>query len=192
MEEPAISGKHSTISRTENGYSGRLVNTTLLPKPENLVISKVGGPGKEFVANGVNYEQYVNRANSSEEAGAWRLEVSPRKPAQTDLFLNVLQVMDHHRPLAVKMIETPAMTGVTIADRLVLFSKSGDKLKGKLSIHLNSGGSKKVKVLVTDLHAGKWLLKKAGSNYQASHEVEAASGTLYFEGISGNYTLEHF
>ena len=42
----------TTVLRTDDGFNGKMVNHTLLPKNGNRVIDKVGGPGKEPLPDG--------------------------------------------------------------------------------------------------------------------------------------------
>ena len=95
MEEPVIEGNRATVRLTQLGWTGKLVNTTLLPEPANSDIAKVGGPGKEFWVFGENYPNAPRRGTPEEsETGSWRIELSPKQAAETDCFLNVMQIMD--------------------------------------------------------------------------------------------------
>ena len=79
VEEPHIQGNITAISRTEKGYNGRLINTTLLPLSNNLDIQKIGGSGKEFTVQNKNYPQAMVAVNNSWDSAVWRIEVSPKK-----------------------------------------------------------------------------------------------------------------
>ncbi len=69
---------------------GRIFCRTLLP--EDAAITKVGGPGKEFMAGAVNYPTGSPRV--PELFGQWRVEVSPEDARTEDLFLHLIQVGD--------------------------------------------------------------------------------------------------
>ena len=85
---------------------GRIVCRTLLP--EDAVIEAVGGPGHEFLADGVNYpidagpsqERLRNAfplprpvyAEVPELMGRWRVEVRPGAARREDVFLHLLEV----------------------------------------------------------------------------------------------------
>ncbi|MDD2708196.1 MAG: heparinase II/III family protein [Verrucomicrobiae bacterium] len=90
---------------------GRIYCRTLLPGDATL--EKIGGPGKEFLADGVNYsidappskllidQKYVLKTSRKhktgevpELVGRWRMEIKPGTPRQTDLFLHLIQVGD--------------------------------------------------------------------------------------------------
>jgi hypothetical protein len=87
LEEPTVNGA-TTIIR-QNG--GKLVNQTL--EPAAFRITKIGGPGHEFEIAGVNHPP-DHPYRPDDEAGAWRIELSPANPSATDTFLNVIQIMD--------------------------------------------------------------------------------------------------
>lgn len=195
VEEPAIDGNITTIKTTEHGYSGKLINTTLLPAGNNLSITGVGGEGHEFEVNGTNFEQHPNLANSFDaEAGAWRIEVSPKTAAKTDFFLNVLQVSDNAKgtaSLEAKLTETQQLTGALLADRVVLFAKNAGKLTGKLPLNVPETGFKKIKILVTGLKEGRWTLTQVRNRQLLlTQRVSKDDGTFYFEATAGNYTLQ--
>ena len=80
--EPAIDGNSQIVSLSQNGWSGKLRNTTLLPRADNASIEKVGGPGKEFWVFGKNYPNAT--VPPDPEVGGWRIEVSPKQPSATD------------------------------------------------------------------------------------------------------------
>ena len=187
INEPAVEGSATTLMRTEDGYNGKLVNHTLLPAADNCEIVKVGGPGREFWVDGRNYP-FRPHDRGSNEPGAWRVEISPRAPAEADLFLNVMQVMDAvggPEPLAPELIETSALVGARIADRVVLFGKSKRQLNRSLSFTVG-GADADLGILVTDLAPGRWEVKGPVTlDLKATDE----GGALYFRGPAGDYRL---
>jgi heparin/heparan-sulfate lyase len=107
INEPKVDGPVTVIR--QNG--GKLVNLTL--EPAEFKITVVGGPGREFEIDGQNHPP--DRAPApQDEAGAWRIELSPVRQAEFDTFLNVIQVMeDGVEPLPV----TRTQGGVKIGSR---------------------------------------------------------------------------
>ncbi|MGK5070894.1 heparin/heparin-sulfate lyase HepB [Janthinobacterium sp. RT4P48] len=197
QNEPEISGDTAIIRRTEWDYNhtlqynGKLVNRTVLPA--NAVLAKVGGSGNEFSVGGTNYAIQPEAEYSTEEAGAWRLEVSPPGPNETDLFLNVMQVMDASSPLPAlptTAIDSALLAGVRIKDRVVLFSKSGLPLDGTVTVELPAQ-SAPMQVLVADLQEGTWTVRKRGTDAPIEDAVSADGGTLYFVASGGGiYDLQ--
>jgi len=189
IDQPVIDGDKSTVSRSGNNESGKLVNKTLLPDMENLELTAVGGPGKEFWVFGKNYEneQRSGRENSYERA-AWRVEASPRKPEAENYFLNVMQVMNNSsRELDVKRIDGEKVIGVRISDRIVVFSKNSRLLEKQLTFSIDIEGN--YKILLTDLLPGSWQVLKDGRVLIPDIIVKEAEKTIYLEGNKGTYSL---
>ncbi len=189
MEAPEVDGAGFSVARTVPGESGMLVNAVLLPEADNLRIEKVGGPEKAFWVFGENFPSGPREEGRSEEVGAWRVEVSPRTPAETDLFLNVMQVTDRtkkklHR---VTRVEGERVIGFRLADRAVLFSKTGERLDREVSFVIE--GEDALKVLVTDLTAGTWQVWRNGEVFAPAVPVASEAGVLYLEAKAGTFDL---
>jgi hypothetical protein len=186
ITEPVVDGSTTAITLSSDVWNGKLTNTTLLPVADNARIEKVGGPGKEFWVFGKNYPNAENPPDR--EAGAWRIELTPRKPSATDLFLNVLQTMDPGgAPLATEKIESQGVVGVHVADRVVLFNPAGERTAQPVSFSARGNGT--MRFVVADLAAGTWHLQRDGRVVEAALTVSADAGTAYFEGTAGSYRL---
>jgi len=101
--EPAPAGERAW--RADQG-GGRMFCRTLLPA--DAVLETVGGPGKEFIADGVNYpidagpsgerlkNEYpvykITYPEVPELMGRWRVEVKPGAPRREDVFLHLIDV----------------------------------------------------------------------------------------------------
>jgi len=187
INEPVVDNGVTTIVRTEGGYNGKLVNHTLLPEDGNRTIDKVGGPGREFWVDGRNYGQSCRRPGSH-EPGAWRIELSPTKPAGTDLLLNVMQVMDAvggPPPLTPELVRADVLVGAQIADRVVLFSRSGRPVRSEMVLEL-PGEQGELGVLITDVAAGRWRIE---GPIDLDLEATPQGSALYFRGPPGCYRL---
>ena len=189
IEEPSVNGNAFTVTRTQNGDSGLLQNTVLLPDADDLHIGKVGGPGKEFWVFGTNYtnDPIPSRPDPANERGAWRVEISPVRPSAENYFLNVLQVADNtcKQLNEVKRLCGTRTIGVQIADRVVTFSKDSEPLAGRFQIEVEGGGT--LKFVITDLKQGNWQVLKDGEIYLPIQEVKTDDGILCFEGTAGVY-----
>ncbi len=191
MEEPVIEGNVSTLTLTDRGWTGKMVNTTLLPEAGSAEITKVGGPGKEFWVFGENFPNGIppKRDPKLYEVGAWRVELSPAKPSENDLFLNVMQVMarDTGKPFPVAKLESGDLIGVRVADSVVFFNRTGDRMSHAVSFTVS--GSSPLKCLVTDLAEGTWQVWRDGRIIRPAVTVNGDEGTLYFQAPPGNYQL---
>ncbi|NLD47120.1 MAG: DUF4962 domain-containing protein, partial [Clostridiaceae bacterium] len=189
IEKPAVSNNVTTIGRTTNGYTGKLVNHTLLPAQNNLKINVIGGSGNEFLVNGKNYPNSVTNSRNSIESGSWRIEVSPANASENDRFLNVLQVMDSTTsPLSVEKIDSNLFVGAKLLNKVVLFSKSGNTVSEAVEFEI--GSSKEIfQIIVADLEQGSWSVERDGTKVYDSLTSTKNGNTLCFNGKSGKYKL---
>ncbi len=141
LNEPEVKGNLTTAS---SGEGGTLRCHTLLP--ENAVIKKIGGPGKEFMGEKVNWDIYPEMKKKAVYAGKWRIQVSPKIPSASDCFLNVIDVGDRaisnvrciqDSQTATASFDTPDGKKVTVT-----FRKTG-KTGGNIRI-TDSGGKERV------------------------------------------------
>jgi heparin/heparan-sulfate lyase len=106
--EPVITGKEFRADQEH----GRIFCRTLLPS--DAVLDKIGGPGKEFWADGRNWpipshSPYFRQlgikdaSDVAENMGRWRVEVKPGTPRTEDLFLHLIQACDQTEA---KMLES--------------------------------------------------------------------------------------
>lgn len=191
IEEPSVDGTEFTVARTMDGDSGMLKNTVLLPEKDNVSITAVGGPGKEFWVFGTNYPNAAtSRPDPANERGEWRVEVVPVNPSAEDCFLNVIQVADNSCGSFndVRRIDGDKVAGAMISDRVVIFGRDGQALDQRAGFEIPDS-EKVFRILVTDLVPGVWKVMKDGKVLIPAAEVCADDGTLYFSGQSGRYTL---
>ena len=150
--EPHVEGN---TWQTDQGQ-GRIFCRTLLPS--DAVLEKIGGPGKEFLADGVNFpidagpSQYIidkkyhiykmSYDEVPELMGRWRMEVRPNTPREEDLFLHVLQVGDQTLSAMVdihlNILPNAVEVSWDIGEKKIRlqFATQGD-VAGHISIHQN-------------------------------------------------------
>ena len=198
LEEPRLDSTSSVIDCTEHGDSGRLILDTLLPAATNLNLAKVGGPGKEFWVFGRNWANDVDPRRlerSSIEAGAWRIEVSPKVAAAEDLFLNVMQVTDSRSPSQwpVRRLNAGEHVGCIIegpdAWWVVLMRK--DSQRSDEPVTFIAPGNRPCFILVTNLMQGQWHARRQGSAETHDLVVSEDTGAAWFEGPAGVWMLSH-
>ena len=153
-------------------------------------MAPVGGPGKEFWVFNRNYENEMRdvTGESTYERAAWRIEISPKVPAEENYFLNIMQIMENNvQKLSTKKIEGDSITGILISNRIVLLSKTSEAINSSVSFSLQEEDS--FKILITDLAPGKWQVMKDNKVVIPEASVNGDDGVLYFEGTRGNYTI---
>ena len=192
VEEPTIEGNKTSVKRNEKGYNGQLINTTLLPLPNNLIINKTGGKGNEFTVNGQNYPQRTVADNNSNDSAVWRLEISPKNASESDNFLNVMQVMDYdngkNKELPIEKIETEQFVGVKISDRMVFFSKTNELIKQTINLTIKDKNT--LNILITDLEKGNWTIEN-NKNKKIIHYTVTDKHLIYFQATEGDYIISN-
>jgi len=188
LEEPLVDRNKVVITRTQNNENGKLVNTCLIPGTDDITITPVGGPGKEFRVFGKNYENEIrSRGENTYERAAWRVEISPKKPSAENYFLNVMQVMQNGtQEIETGRIEGDKVTGTVIGDRIVLFSKTLEINESPVNFRADREGN--FKILITDLKPGTWQVLKDDKVLIPSVTVKD-DGILYFNGDKGEYKV---
>jgi hypothetical protein len=154
MEKPYVSGGVVDIRRTENGYNGRLVNHTLLPAEGDVRVDTIGGEDMQFWVNGRNYPLKEDH----KEAGSWRVEVSPIRPAAENVFLNVIQLMDHEdgpEPVVPELIDSECAVGCKLLGKAAIFSKTGHPYTKPFSFSMQTR-NEPYRIWLFDLAPGTW------------------------------------
>lgn len=191
VEEPVIDGATTEVQRTEKGYNGKLINTSLLPLDSNREVTKIGGRGQEYSVFGQNFDQpFRNPGKNSSDSAMWRVQISPRSSAAEDHFLNVMQVMENEgtaAPLRVELLKQGQLIGAGVGNRVVFFSADESLLKNRHNITLR--GDRMSRVLVTDLEEGHWSVARAGDTKKLLKTLVNESGVLYFEAAGGEYII---
>lgn len=186
QNEPVIQGNQIIAINTNGGRNGQLLTTVVLPERDNQNIVKIGGQGKEYWADGNNWGSVTQ-----EDAGRWRIELSPANNSRSDNFLNVIQAMD-----AGVAPTNPSVTTVysdnkeyvvlQIKDRIVAEQLGLDRNEKPIAFRMGANDST-YKVLVTDLSEGVWTVSASGKIN--TYTVSDTSGTLYFEAHGGKFLI---
>ena len=187
QNEPEINKGIIAFESTQGGRNGRVQDEILLPEIANQRIVKIGGVGKEYWVDGKNWG-YVTQ----EDAGRWRIELSPKKESKSDNFLNVIQVMDA-RPVRTPFVVSKSYAkkgnyiAMTLSNRIVVQQLSLDRNEKEIEFSI---GNKKQEysVLVTDLKAGNWIVVNTGLRFMV--KVLENSGTAYFQSKGGTFSLK--
>lgn len=196
LEQPRRTATGTVVDRTEYDETGRLCLDVLLPSPENAKIDLIGGPGREFWVFGTNYANEPapgRRERGSYEVGKWRIQISPRKPAATDLLLNVLQVTDRNQAghLPVRRFETTDRVGCVIegseCNWVVLLRQ--DIAPSSQTIKVKTPMERPCRLLVTDMQPGAWRAQRSGEETTEQIIVTEELGTAWLDGPAGEWTL---
>lgn len=190
QNEPVVEDNRTTVRYDEFEYNGRLINDTLLPKQDNAKITKIGGPGKEYLIGDWNY-MAIPTQTTRDESGKWRVEISPKAASEKDYFLNVIQVGESSsdpQPLETELIDTEKFYGAKIKDRVAFFSKENKRQSGSFVLNVPGKENESLKIAVADLSEGVWTVHKDGKLI-AKEYVTSGGTVLYFDGECGDYEV---
>ncbi len=118
--EPTSTGFRLDVpAENDHAPAGHLEVQVLFPRHARTAV--IGGPGREFFVDGKNYDaggriwKLVARMRPPRpEPGRWRVEITPDRPRQRDLFLMVLLPGQRTIPPLVEPLETSGQRGVRI------------------------------------------------------------------------------
>ena len=123
------------------------------------------------------------------EANGHRVMFSPAKERSDDVFLTVMTMSDEHAPnLPVDLVELPEAFVVTLADRVVVLSRTGKLLE--LTLEVEVGGNGSCQLLLAGLAPGKWSLRDRDGNVRYNARVDAGRNTAFFVVPGGKYTVQ--
>jgi len=185
QNEPEINGNVVTATYTKGDRNGRIVDEVILP--ENPIINKIGGSGKEYLVDGKNWGTVTQ-----DDAGRWRIELQSSEDNCIVNFLNVIQISDATPAPLKKKVSTAwsadkNRVAICIGDRIVCQRVLQDNSSADVTFRI--GNSKtEYKVLVTDLSYGAWSV----SSPSGSHDivVDKESGTAEFKANGGIISLK--
>ena len=186
QNQPTVSGSIITATSTANGRNGKLIDNVMLPETGNQSISLVGGAGKEYLVGTTNYGTVTQ-----EDAGQWRVELSPVTQKKSDNFLNVIQAMDISNTTGTADMEKVYSSDsryvvVRVKDRIVAQMLTLDTNDKPVSFKLGTTGM--YKVLITDLKPGMWNVTSPAGTFQQI--VSSPAGTMYFQSPGGTISIQ--
>ncbi len=177
-------GSSPYVNSLGERYTGKMVHDIVLPDQSKLTKTVVGGEEEGWnIINGVNVPGNTQNGKDREE-NTYRLELSPTENNSTELFLNVIQVTDESNEayLNVTKVENDKFVGVQLADRVVLFAKSGNRESS--GIEFTTTGTGTLKYTVCDVQSGTYSVTAAGQTLTAV--VTEEGGVLSFEAPAGS------
>lgn len=181
VDGATIPGRTLTMTNGE----GRLFLQTLLPA--SYTVHKVGGPNHAYYveddgndADGYDGTNHAGgyTAQPHHDAGAWRIELSPKAPATFDTFLHVLTPRDAgvQAVTSAKLLAADeAATVLRVGQQVVGFGTLG-RIDAPFGYDVDAGGA--MAHLVVDLVPGQEYRIAVGDGWQ--HARADAEGVLSF------------
>lgn len=190
QEEPEMRGKVAFVQNTDAEHRGAMQAHFLLPKDAEL--TKIGGKGKEFTINGENYPLCHDYDPACAlEAGAWRLENSPKPGNNTDYMLTVLlagDIEENGAAARMETVETETHFGAAVYNTLCLFGRNAMRCE-KATFDVPDMGYETVHILLTGMEEGVYRVTQAGQTL-CEAAADANGGALWFDCGAGTVTVE--
>jgi len=203
QSEPEIDENVVIIKNTKEDYNGMLTNQvvyvgTAQKADEDYTITKIGGPGKQFLVGSYNYAHSdIIGSTLSQEQGWGRVEISTTTTAkdQTDYLLNVMYVGDadgEAKTIPAKLIYDGKgiIMGAQLMNHVAMFNMDGNNRISKevsFTIPANDGYNT-FKVNVAGLKAGTWTVYVNGKS-AGTQIASEDGGMIYFEAAAGTVKL---
>lgn len=155
----------------------------------NVTITKVGGPNKNYWVNhngGSNYVQ-LNSEHTQDDGNWGRLEVSPATGNKTDVMVNVICVCsktNNSVPTATAITTDSVAVGTQIGNAAAVFIKNKNPQTSSFSF--TTTGTQVRDYFVSGVASGTWTVKRNGTTVGT---YEAKGGLLFFEADAGTIQL---
>ena len=182
-KKPLISGNVIEISNDKYGISGKLFVYPLVPEPDDLEFSTIGGENLAAAFGNkieIPYQWWKS---------GWRTSISPKHAVCENSFLNVMVISDDDKPKLIpeKISASDNVAGVLIADSIVCFSKTPSLIASSCCIKVPAA-CPEYKLLFCDLMPGKWLIRRTDSGIETARaDVLSENGTLFVSLMPGEY-----
>ena len=131
-------------------------------------------------------QQFTPPSPEKPEGRGHRVLFSPKTPRASDVFLTVLPMSDEKAPeLPVSLSETETTFALTLADRVVVLSKSARFLNEPFQVQVPAG--KGFQLLLTGLAPGAWSIRTRDNRVRFNARVEEGKNTAFFVVPGGDY-----
>ncbi|MDH7569574.1 MAG: hypothetical protein QHJ73_08320, partial [Armatimonadota bacterium] len=166
------------------GMRGKVAVRMLLPRPDERQVQILSGED----ANSVFGQRFTPPAPDRPEGHGHRVMFSPLRAQGEDLFLTVLQMCDEDTPVPPVALDEGADTlTLRLADRVVVFSRSGQLLQAPFAVHVPAG--REFQVLLTGLAPGTWSIRARAGRTAYNAWVETQRNTAFFVLPGGEYEV---
>jgi hypothetical protein len=156
----------------------------LRPKVDQREVEILSGAA----ANSVFGQPFTPPAPTKPEGHGHRVVFSPKTAQASEVFLTVMPTSDDKAPdLQVAVTETPATFVLTLADRVVVLSKTGRLIEQSFPVNIPAG--RKYQVLLAGLAPGHWSIRGLDGKFRFNARVEAGKNTAFFAAPGGSFTV---
>ena len=167
------------------GLSGRVGVRMLRPKADEREVEVLSGAAAYTVFG----QPFTPPAPSKPEANGHRVLFSPKTAQASDVFLTVMPMSDDKAPeLPVALAETPATFALTLADRVVVLSKTGRLIQQSFPVDVPAG--RNYQLLLAGLAPGNWSIRGHDGKSRFNVRVEAGKNTALVVTPGGSFRVQ--
>ena len=183
LAPPEATAEGVILGNSDPGMAGRVHLRMLRPREDERSMQILSG----MDANSVFGQRFSPPHLERPEANGHRVMFSPAREQASDLFLTVMVMSDQQSPeLPVDLEELPEAFVLTLADRVVVLSRTGELLTQALQVDVKAEGM--CQLLLAGLAPGRWSIRGEDGQAQFNTRVEAGRNTAFFVVPSGRYT----
>jgi heparin/heparan-sulfate lyase len=180
--EPTAEGVR--LKNSALGLAGKVEVHMLRPAPGERSLDIASGEA----ANHVFGQPFTPPDPAKPEGHGSRVMFSPKTAQASDVFLTVMPMSDEQAPpLPVSLAESPTTFALTLADRVVVLSKTGKLLAEPFQVRVPTG--KKYQLLLAGLAPGTWSVRSADNKTRFNARVAAGENTAFFLVPGGELTV---
>ncbi|OGV58736.1 MAG: hypothetical protein A2283_03415 [Lentisphaerae bacterium RIFOXYA12_FULL_48_11] len=185
LKQPEKTADGVILRNSDAGLNGKVNVRMLRPGKDERQLEILSGEA----ANSVFGQNFTPPFAAKPEANGHRVMFSPRTKQANDIFLAVMPITDDKaEEPPVKLDESPTVFTVTIADRIVVLSKTGKLLEKSFQVNVPS--DRNYQLLLSGLKPGNWSIRSQDGKIQFNAKVEACKNTAFFVMPGGNYTVQ--
>jgi heparin/heparan-sulfate lyase len=173
------------LRNSDLGLAGKVDLRMLRPKADERDLQILSGED----ANSVFGQFFTPPKPDRPEANGHRVMFSPTKEQVNDVFLTVMSMSDEKaQELPIDLAELPDAFVLTLADRVVVLSRTGELLERALQVEVR--GDESCQLLLGGLAPGAWSIRDEEGKVQFNTRVEANRNSAFFVVPGGKYTVQ--
>jgi heparin/heparan-sulfate lyase len=181
---PEITADGVVLRSADSGTGGKVDLRMLRPAADERHLEILSGED----ANSVFGQRFTAPKPDRPEATGHRVMFSPASGQASDVFLTVMSMSEEEEPAPnVDLAEPPEVFVLTLADRVVVLSRTGKLLTQALQIDVAAG--QVCQLLLTGLTPGPWSVRSQDGETQFNCCVDAGRNTAFFVVPGGTYTI---
>ncbi len=185
LNPPETTADGVVLRNSDYDATGRVVLRMLRPGAGERDLQVLSGKD----ANSVFGQFFTPPKPDRPEANGHRAMFSPANEQANDVFLTVMSMSDEQAPdLPVDLVELPEAFVVTLADRVVVLSRTGKLLEQTLRVGVKADES--CQLLLAGLAPGAWSIRSEDGKVRFNTRVDAHRNTAFFVVPPGKYIVQ--